>query len=266
MNFPNRTIITVLIPMNFKRLKYFLLTLIFCAENFAVIAQLKENGTKNYDAGNRFMAAKDFTKAIECYTISIAQFPSADVYFNRALCYNNLHDSCNFCNDVYMASLFKDTEAAALYKKHCVTFDSIRESADSILEEFPGYNYTKFTKEKCREKVKNYFDVNRKEIKSKYVKMPEYPGGEEALFRFLGTNIFYPMVAKESGIQGVVYVSLDVGINGGLSNIKIIKGIGGGCDEEVLRVVHLMPKWKPGSRKGILQKVTLTMPCKFTLN
>jgi TonB family protein len=248
-------------------MKYFLLILIFYFNNFFVIAQSKVEGTKNYETGNLFMAAKDFTKAIEYYTISISQFPSADVYFNRALCYNYLLDSCNYCKDIYIASLFKDLQASAMYRKHCATYDTIRESSDSIREEFPGYNYTKITKEKCsREKAKNYFDVNNNEIKSIYVKMPEYPGGEEALVRFLGTNIVYPMSAKTSGIQGVVYVSFDVDINGGLSNIQIIKGIGGGCDEEVLRVVKLMPKWKPGSRKGILKRLTLKMPCKFTLN
>jgi len=248
-------------------MKYVLLILIVYFNNLVVIAQSKVEGTKNYEAGNRFMAAKDFTKAIEYYTISISLFPSADAYFNRALCYNYLLDSCNYCKDIYIASLFQDLEAASMFKKYCETYDTIRESADSIREEFPGYNYTKITKEKCsQEKVKNYFDVNHKEIKSIYVKMPEYPGGEEALVRFLGKNIVYPMSAKTSGIQGTVYVSFDIDINGGLSNIKIIKGIGGGCDEEALRVVNLMPKWKPGNRKGILKRLTLKMPCRFTLN
>ncbi len=82
--------------------------------------------------------------------------------------------------------------------------------------------------------------------------MPEFPGGDAARVKFLSENIQYPLQAVESGIQGTVYVSFIVDIDGRLDSIKILRGIGGGCDEEALRVVKNMPKWKPGLQGGKL--------------
>ncbi len=94
---------------------------------------------------------------------------------------------------------------------------------------------------------------------------PEYPGGYPALLKFLERNLNYPEMAKEAGIQGKVYVSFIVWKDGSVSDIKIIRGIGGGCDEEVLRVLKLMPKWKPGEQNGKKVNVAFRMPVVFRL-
>jgi TonB family protein len=75
---------------------------------------------------------------------------------------------------------------------------------------------------------------------------PQFPGGLVELRKFLGAHILYPRIAQESGIQGTVYVSFLVRETGRLSNIKILRGIFGACDEEVIRVIKLMPKWNAG--------------------
>jgi periplasmic protein TonB len=97
-------------------------------------------------------------------------------------------------------------------------------------------------------------------------KMPEFPGGDEARIKFLGENIKYPQMAKESGIQGTVYVTFVVEGNGAISNVKVLRGIGGGCDEEAIRVVKIMPKWKSGEQRGKPVRVQFNMPIRFTLN
>lgn len=94
---------------------------------------------------------------------------------------------------------------------------------------------------------------------------PAFPGGDEAMRDFLSKNVTYPQLAREKGISGIVYVSFIVEQDGSLTDPKIIKGIGGGCDEEAIRVVKLMPKWRPGKIQGNTVSVQFYMPLKFTL-
>jgi periplasmic protein TonB len=96
--------------------------------------------------------------------------------------------------------------------------------------------------------------------------MPEFPGGEEARIKFLSKNLKYPEKAREKSIEGTVYVQFVVEKDGSLTNIKVKRGIGGGCDEECLRVVKLMPKWKPGKQNGKEVRVQYMLPIKFILH
>jgi TonB family protein len=96
--------------------------------------------------------------------------------------------------------------------------------------------------------------------------MPSYPGGQDALVAYLVTNIKYPEEAKSKGITGVVYVSYVVEKDGAISNVKIMRGIGSGCDEEAYRVVSGMPKWTPGKQRGENVRVQFTLPIKFSLD
>ena len=95
--------------------------------------------------------------------------------------------------------------------------------------------------------------------------MPEFPGGERALLRWLNKNVKYPALAAENGISGRVTVQFVVDSQGAISQIKILGGIGGGCDEEAIRVVSSMPKWKPGKQGGRPVRVYFVLPIKFTL-
>lgn len=95
--------------------------------------------------------------------------------------------------------------------------------------------------------------------------MPEFSGGISAMMSFLSQNIDYPEIAKQAGISGTVYVGFIVEKDGSLSNVELLRSIGGGCDEEAIRVVKLMPNWKPGMQRGIPVRVKLNLPVKFTL-
>lgn len=95
--------------------------------------------------------------------------------------------------------------------------------------------------------------------------MPEFPGGDAARVRFLQENIVFPQMAKESGITGTVYITFVVGKDGKLSNFRILRGIGGGCDEEAIRVLKKMPDWIPGRQGGKTVPVQFNLPIKFIL-
>jgi len=97
-------------------------------------------------------------------------------------------------------------------------------------------------------------------------KAPQFPGGENAMMKFLGENMKYPKVAREAGIQGTVYLSFVVGADGSISTVQVTNGIGGGCDEEAVRVVQSMPKWKPGIQRGKPVPVNYTLPICFILH
>ena len=94
---------------------------------------------------------------------------------------------------------------------------------------------------------------------------PEFPGGFAELQKYLGKNINYPSLARDAGISGTVYVTFVVGKDGSVSAAKILRGIGGGCDKEALRVIAKMPNWKPGKQRGKPVKVQYNVPVRFTL-
>ncbi|PLW93191.1 MAG: energy transducer TonB [Marinilabiliales bacterium] len=95
--------------------------------------------------------------------------------------------------------------------------------------------------------------------------MPEFPGGEEALFLYLGNNIKYPRAAREIDLQGTVILQFIIEKDGSVSNVVVARGIGGGCDEEAVRVVQKMPKWTPGKQYGRPVRVQYTLPVRFVL-
>ncbi|MCK9220160.1 MAG: TonB family protein [Bacteroidales bacterium] len=94
---------------------------------------------------------------------------------------------------------------------------------------------------------------------------PGYPGGDEARIGFLKQNIKYPDEAKELGIQGKVFVTFVVEADGSITDVRVLRGIGGGCDAEAIRVVKSMPRWVPGKQRGVPVRVQFTLPIKFTL-
>jgi len=96
--------------------------------------------------------------------------------------------------------------------------------------------------------------------------MPKYPGGNEAMYKYLGENIKYPEKAKKEGIQGKVFVTYVVEKDGSISNVKILRGVEESLDKEAMRVIAAMPKWKPGTQNGKAVRVQYTLPIKFTLN
>ena len=94
-------------------------------------------------------------------------------------------------------------------------------------------------------------------------KATEFPGGEEALYEFLRNNIKYPEEAKEKNISGTVVIKFVIEKDGSISHARILREIGGGCGAEALRVVNMMPKWKPGEQGGKPIRCEFTLPVQF---
>lgn len=118
--------------------------------------------------------------------------------------------------------------------------------------------------------LKNDYQMNSKEEEdivdfASVEVMPEFPGGQSGWGKYLQDNMKYPTLAREKNIKGRVIVSFVVEQNGDLSDIKVIKGIGGGCDEEAVRVLKTAPSWKPGIQNGLPVRVQYTMPIFFQL-
>ncbi len=95
---------------------------------------------------------------------------------------------------------------------------------------------------------------------------PSYPGGDQARMTYLKDNLKYPQLARESNIDGTVYIEFVVERDGSISKPTIKRDIGGGCGEEALRVVKAMPKWAPGKQRGKPVRTQFVLPIKFILN
>lgn len=96
--------------------------------------------------------------------------------------------------------------------------------------------------------------------------MPEFPGGQNALFKFLSENVKYPVIAQENGIQGRVIVQFVVNKDGSIVDVEVAKSGGdASLDKEAVRVIKSMPKWKPGKNHGKPVRVKYTVPVNFRL-
>ena len=97
-------------------------------------------------------------------------------------------------------------------------------------------------------------------------KMPEFPGGQQALWNFLANNVKYPVIAQESGIQGRAVCQFIVNRDGSITDVEVVKSAGDpSLDKEAVRVMKLMPKWKPGIQNGKIVRVKYTLPVNFRL-
>ena len=95
--------------------------------------------------------------------------------------------------------------------------------------------------------------------------MPEFPGGQASMMEWLSKNINYPPIAAENNIQGRVMVSFVVETDGSLSNVRVVRGVDPNLDREAMRLVSMMPKWKPGMQDGKPARARFTLPVQFSL-
>jgi TonB family protein len=98
-----------------------------------------------------------------------------------------------------------------------------------------------------------------------YGQMPEFLGGDFALHQYIEANLVYPDTAIKNNIQGIVRVRFVIEEDGSISNAKIVRPLGYGLDEEVLRLINSMPKWKSGENNGKAIRVPFQIPIKFVL-
>jgi len=137
---------------------------------------------------------------------------------------------------------------------------------EEILEEEPEIEEQDIDEEtEIQIIVEEEEETGEEEIFMVVEQMPEYPGGIKSLYKYIGTNIRYPNIARENGVEGKVYVNFVVEPTGKVSNVKVLRGIGAGCDKEAIRVVKTMPAWTPGRQRGKPVRVSYNLPISFKI-
>jgi len=96
--------------------------------------------------------------------------------------------------------------------------------------------------------------------------MPEFEGGTKAMYKFLQKHLRYPRADQRIGLQGTVFVRFIIDITGTVTGVEVIRGVGGSLDKEAMRVIALMPKWKPGSQHGTPVNIRMILPIKFAMD
>ena len=108
-------------------------------------------------------------------------------------------------------------------------------------------------------------EVEEQQIFQVVEEMPEFPGGMAECMKWLGKNIKYPTISQENGVQGRVIIQFVVNRDGSIVDAQVARGVDPYLDKEALRVVGLMPKWKPGKQRGKEVRVKYTLPVMFRL-
>ncbi len=126
-----------------------------------------------------------------------------------------------------------------------------------------GVDYSLIEVEETKEE--EIVDDRRDEAYTYVEEMPSFPGGNDEVMKFIISNITYPEIARRAGVNGRVMVQYVVEKTGEITNVAVLKGIGAGCDEEAVRVVKMMPNWKPGKQNGKPVRVKMVVPILFRL-
>ena len=118
--------------------------------------------------------------------------------------------------------------------------------------------------------IKLYIDGHKEEEEEEIFmvveSMPEFPGGQQELFKYLAENVKYPVIAQENGIQGRVICQFVVNKDGSIVDVQAVRSSGEpSLDKEAIRVIKSMPKWKPGKQRGKPVRVKYTVPVNFRL-
>ncbi len=169
--------------------------------------------------------------------------------------------------DIIPITVQKDKPLPVLQKQVTALniVDDNKKIKNDIIEIDAGANEKTENKEYYTFNFPDEEDIDEDEIFDVVESQPSFPGGDIARIRFLYENIQYPAMARETGIQGRVYITFVVEKDGSITDVRLLKGIGGGCDEESIRVVKAMPKWIPGKQRERAVRVQFVLPIKFTL-
>lgn len=253
---------------------------------FSIVAFCQGSNTdQNFQKGKKAYKSEEYQKALAYLSLSIGDNSTSAAYYYRSMTYNQLGDSCNSCKDLRTAAFINEKEYGKLFEQKCSITTLVQNVPDHIKILYPDVNKLKITSYICDSdtllvgiigeepnaseieirSLRNSTKADNNEVYTIVEDMPIFPGGDDARNRFLAMNIVYPESATRYGIQGTVYVQFIIDQNGIVTDAKILKGIGGGCDEESLRVVKLMPKWYPGKQNGKVVNVLFNMPIYFKL-
>lgn len=200
---------------------------------------------------------------------SVPQFPGGEFKLNNYLInsiseFQSKIDSTHNHLDVYFV-VERDGRTSNVFLKDSINVKAEKE-IKTFIQNMPLWKPGKIGNTDVRTLVMLPMDFSKLKVFTVIESMPKFPEEIENMFKFLAENMKYPETARNNGIQGRVFINFIVEPDGSITNAKVLKGIGGGCDEEALRVVNMMPKWKPGTQHGKPVRVSYNLPVKFTLD
>jgi TonB family protein len=191
-----------------------------------------------YNAGVGEFELKSYRRAAKLFRTAITYNAfDFDSYHNRAACEIKLEDTLSACKDWHRIRVLENGTSTAQITKYCTSYAYLQQ-------------------------VKSIDDTALTPI----LVMPEFPGGDTALPRFIAQHTVYPQIAKENDIDGTVYIHFEIDEEGKVENVSIARGVDKYLDKESLRVVRLLPQWKPGTENGKPVRVEYTVPIRFKLN
>lgn len=264
------------------------------------LSKRKPDGTDFFGLGVNYLNKGEYKKADSLFTRSFeAGDRTIDTYFDRALTRKQLGNSYGFCLDMLFAAELGDAEANSLFWQNCAGSDSVLTCMKNMravikdtvatMTNFDSVSNTKRVSvvQRTNGLSHRYFiNANGKidtfklndpgyDLMSSTVydlmglaERPEFPGGDKGLFDFLVKNIQYPHDERDRGIQGKVYITFVIDRDGSITNVDIYKGVqgGAGLSTEAMRVIKLLPKWKPGMKNGVSVRVRYIIPVYFSLH
>ncbi len=218
----------------------------------------------------------DLDSAMSKYSKALWMWPDLQTKYAMAQLCALRNDSAGYCK--YLPTYDAYTNEKTKYDQHCWRQDSVPFSDSGFSEkDFGGMTNVSRKWFRATNKTVHTFynsEGNRKivltttptdTVFSECEIMASYPGGESELFKNLGTNVRYPQLAQDAGIQGVVYLSFTVKRNGSLADIEIIRGVHHSIDAESIRVVANMPKWNPARHNDRAVPISFNLPIRYTL-
>jgi len=244
-----------------------------------------------YNLGVNYLVKGEYNTADSLFTLALKRGDqNKNTYFDRALARKKLGNTCGFCVDMICAADLKDMEANNVFWKSCPELDSVFTCENdkrvavsdtlvtisyfdvinntkqiSVLQKIKGLSYHYFVNANGKIDTISLSEPVYDDIAIQ--EQPEFPGGDAGLLSFVSKNIQYPRHERDQGIQGKVYTTFVIDMDGRVTDVMIYKGVKNGraLEAEALRVVKLMPKWKPGKQNGKYVKVRYILPILFRL-
>jgi len=179
-----------------------------------------------------------------------------DAYFNRGVARWELNQPEEACRDWSAVLALGDTATFLLLDSKC---------GGSMILEKDTLSSKQYRKIFSHAKTDDNTGGSGSKVQNIADQMPEFPGGTEALFTYLKSNLKYPDNAQKAKTEGRVYVNFVVSRTGKVLYPYVVRGIGHGCNEEAVRLVKKMPSWKPGKQKGKPVLVRYIIPVSFKL-
>lgn len=203
-----------------------------------------------YLHGVSLIKEREFFKAVQEFDIAVAKNEqNIDAYYNRGVAKLLMRDTAAACHDWGIGAYYGDSEVVEQLNKMC---DSL-----AVVDE-DTFKTSAFKKS----------ETHSKELKDKTVAdetLPQFPGGESEMLKFLSRNLKYPPEARENNISGKVYIKFYVSSKGKVRRPFVLQGVDFTLNDEALRVVNLMPDWKPGTMKNKPVPVIFNLPIGFNV-